>query len=132
MSGSIKAASIKDSNDGIEQHHSLKGSIASKKASVASRGGFDLPQDIHSEPKENVAVASKAEPRGGPSIMQEPQPHGIINQQEPEFGEDGDEGEEENEDPNDYGDEEDEYYNSAQNTERQQQQQHMTFNENTP
>lgn len=44
------------------------------------------------------------------SIMQAPQPHGMINQQDADFGEDGDEGEEEDA----YGQE---YYGSGQNTE---------------
>lgn len=45
--------------------------------------------------------------------MQEPQPHGLINQQDAEFGEDGDEGEEED----GYGQQQDEYA-SGQYTER--------------
>ena len=44
--------------------------------------------------------------------MQAPQPHGLINQKDADFGEDGDEGEEEDA----YGEE---YYGSGQNTERQ-------------
>jgi hypothetical protein len=48
------------------------------------------------------------------SVMQAPQPHGLINRQEggeAEFGEDGDEGEEEDEAGEDY-------YGSGPNTER--------------
>ena len=44
--------------------------------------------------------------------MQAPQPHGMINQQDAEFGEDEDEGDEED----GYGEQ---YYASGQNTERQ-------------
>ncbi len=65
-----------------------------------------LPMDTSSK------EGSKGEKNQLNSIMQAPQPHGIIDGQDAEFGEEGDEGEEEE-------DNYDDYYASGQNTERQ-------------